>query len=291
MVPIQSMTGFGKGEASSEDWIISAEVKSVNHRFKDTRFKMSSLFAPIEINLKNKLSSTFKRGSFDIFINYKKAEGKTKFDDIDEEKVASFLSKISKMVKASGLELSIQPTEFLRQDFYKDLDDKSEESLILAKEAFSNALANLADSRLSEGEKLLKVIKEHRQQYEEHFNVICGETDHFQKNVEDKLKKKFAEFSSDLNIEEPRFLQEVVYYLEKLDVHEEINRIKSHLEKLDSILDQGGEVGRQIDFLIQELNRETNTIGSKSSLKEISENVVQMKVQLEKIREQSLNIE
>jgi len=290
-VPIQSMTGFGKGEASSEDWIISAEVKSVNHRFKDTRFKMSSLFAPIEINLKNKLSSTFKRGSFDIFINYKKAEGKTKFDDIDEEKVASFLSKISKMVKASGLELSIQPTEFLRQDFYKDLDDKSEESLILAKEAFSNALANLADSRLSEGEKLLKVIKEHRQQYEEHFNVICGETDHFQKNVEDKLKKKFAEFSSDLNIEEPRFLQEVVYYLEKLDVHEEINRIKSHLEKLDSILDQGGEVGRQIDFLIQELNRETNTIGSKSSLKEISENVVQMKVQLEKIREQSLNIE
>ncbi|OUR98704.1 YicC family protein [Halobacteriovorax marinus] len=290
-MPIQSMTGFGKGEASSEDWIISAEVKSVNHRFKDTRFKMSSLFAPIEINLKNKLSSTFKRGSFDIFINYKKAEGKTKFDDIDEEKVASFLSKISKMVKASGLELSIQPTEFLRQDFYKDLDDKSEESLILAKEAFSNALANLADSRLSEGEKLLKVIKEHRQQYEEHFNVICGETDHFQKNVEDKLKKKFAEFSSDLNIEEPRFLQEVVYYLEKLDVHEEINRIKSHLEKLDSILDQGGEVGRQIDFLIQELNRETNTIGSKSSLKEISENVVQMKVQLEKIREQSLNIE
>lgn len=285
------MTGFGKGEASSQDWIISAEVKSVNHRFKDTRFKMSSLFAPIEINLKNQLGETFKRGSFDIFLNYKKAEGKTKFDDIDEEKVSNFLDKISKMVKAKGLELSIQPSEFLRQDFFKDVDDKSEESLSLAKEAFSHALENLKESRLSEGEKLLKVIKEHRKQYEVHFKIICGEAEHFQKNVEEKLKKKFAEFSSELAIEEPRFLQEVVYYLEKLDVHEEINRIHSHLEKLDSILEKGGEIGRQIDFLIQELNRETNTIGSKSSLKEISENVVQMKVQLEKIREQSLNIE
>jgi uncharacterized protein (TIGR00255 family) len=86
-------------------------------------------------------------------------------------------------------------------------------------------------------------------------------------------------------------MQEVVYYLEKLDVHEEINRIHAHLEKLNKILSGPQEVGRQIDFLAQELNRETNTIGSKSSLKEISDRVVQMKVQLEKMREQGLNLE
>ncbi|WP_372653193.1 YicC/YloC family endoribonuclease [Halobacteriovorax sp.] len=288
---IQSMTGFGKGEASGNDWVITAEIKSVNHRFKDLRFKMSSLFAPIEIDLKNKLSEIFKRGSFDIYINYKKAEGRTKFDDIDEEKVKYFLGKISKMVKEQGLDLSISPSEFLRQDFYKDLDDTSEESFELAKTAFENALVSLRESRLSEGEKMLKVINSHKEQFEKHYSVIVGLADSFQENVEERLKKRFQDFSEELNVDEPRFLQEVVYYLEKMDVHEEINRIAAHLEKFESILVSGGEIGRQLDFLIQELNRETNTIGSKSSLKEISDNVVQMKVQLEKIREQGLNLE
>ncbi len=285
------MTGFGKGEASGDDWVITAEIKSVNHRFKDLRFKMSSLFAPIEIDLKNRLTEVFKRGSFDIYINYKKAEGKTKFDDIDEEKVSLFLGKISKIVKNQGLDLAISPSEFLRQDFYKDLDDSSEESFELARAAFVNAMESLKESRLSEGDKMLKVIKSHKEQFEKHYSVIVGLADTFQENVEERLRKRFQDFSEELGVDEPRFLQEVVYYLEKMDVHEEINRIAAHLEKLDSILVNGGEIGRQLDFLIQELNRETNTIGSKSSLKEISDNVVQMKVQLEKIREQGLNLE
>ncbi|WP_157765626.1 YicC/YloC family endoribonuclease [Halobacteriovorax marinus] len=288
---IQSMTGFGKGEASGSDWVITAEIKSVNHRFKDLRFKMSSLFAPIELDLKNSLAKVFKRGSFDIYVNYKKAEGKTKFDDIDEVKVAEFLDKISTITKSKGLDLAISPSEFLRQDFYKDLDDSSEESFKLAKEAFELALKSLEQSRLSEGEKMHAVIEQHAKQFREHFGVICGLVDLFQANVEEKLRKRFQDYSDEISIDEPRFLQEVVYYLEKMDVHEEINRIKAHLEKLDAILNDGGEIGRQLDFLIQELNRETNTIGSKSSLKEISDNVVQMKVQLEKIREQSLNLE
>ena len=288
---IQSMTGFGKGEAKNNDWTITSEVKSVNHRFKDMRFKMSSLFTPIELDLRNKVSEVFKRGSFEISLNYKKAEGKTKFDDIDEAKVSAFLDIFTDITKKNGIELSLSPTEFLRQDFFKDLDDKSEEAHALAKEAFGAALENLKKSRLVEGEKMIQVIKNHRDIYVSHYSEISALADTFQASVEERLKKKFSEFSSELSVDEPRFLQEVVYYLEKMDVHEEINRIQSHLEKLDTILSSGGEVGRQIDFLIQELNRETNTIGSKSSLKEISENVVQMKVQLEKIREQGLNLE
>jgi uncharacterized protein (TIGR00255 family) len=285
------MTGFGKGEAKNNDWTITSEVKCVNHRFKDTRFKMSSLFAPIELDLRNKVGEVFKRGSFEIFLNYKKVEGKTKFDDIDEAKVDAFLNIFTDITQKRGLELTISPTEFLRQDFFKDLDDKSDETFELAKQAFGLALEDLKKSRLVEGEKMIAVIKKHRDQYIEHYNQIVSLADTFQESVEERLRKKFSEFSGDLNVDEPRFLQEVVYYLEKMDVHEEINRIQSHLEKLDSLLSKGGEVGRQIDFIIQELNRETNTIGSKSSLKEISENVVQMKVQLEKIREQGLNLE
>ena len=115
--------------------------------------------------------------------------------------------------------------------------------------------------------------------------------DSYQEQIKDKLLKRFETENSNLKIDDSRFHQEVIYYLEKLDIDEEVNRIDIHLNKLDKIFNSTGEVGRQIDFLVQELNRETNTIGSKSASGEISENVIQMKVQLEKIREQALNIE
>lgn len=289
---INSMTGFGRGEGSSENYAVTVEVKSVNHRFKDTRFKMSSAFNSCELDMKKRLGEKFKRGSFDIFINYKRSESNSKVSDIDPKKVNDFLSTLKKMTEGQGVQLTAEATGFLRNEFYADQDLSKDENLINATwQAFDAALISLETSRSQEGEKLLKVLQDHRKQYEEHFQFINSKADSFQASTEEKLKKRFAELSSDLQIDEPRFMQEVIYYLEKLDVHEEINRIQAHLEKLDSIMSEGGEVGRQIDFLMQELNRETNTIGSKSNLKDISDSVVQMKVQLEKIREQGLNLE
>jgi len=188
--------------------------------------------------------------------------------------------------------LHIKPTDFLRSEFMVEQDlSKDTELADMVISAFAKAVENLMNSRLSEGAKLKEVIDNHKNTYIEHYSKIEALSETFQANVEEKLKKRFEEYKSEMPVDQPRFLQEVVFYLEKLDIHEEINRIKAHLEKLDSIISEGGEVGRQIDFLIQELNRETNTIGSKSSLKEISDCVVQMKVQLEKIREQGLNLE
>ncbi|MFL5784499.1 MAG: endoribonuclease YicC domain-containing protein, partial [Bacteriovoracaceae bacterium] len=109
--------------------------------------------------------------------------------------------------------------------------------------------------------------------------------------MREKLQQKLKEKLKDVVIDESRFLQEIVYYLEKLEVDEEINRAKIHLQKLRGVLNSSGEIGRQIDFLLQELGRETNTLGSKSAHPEISSHVVEMKVQLEKIREQALNLE
>jgi uncharacterized protein (TIGR00255 family) len=109
--------------------------------------------------------------------------------------------------------------------------------------------------------------------------------------MKEKLEAKFKEKLKDIQVDEGRFLQEIVYYLEKLEVDEEINRAKIHLHKLRGVLNSSGEIGRQIDFLLQELGRETNTLGSKSAHQEISSHVVEMKVQLEKIREQALNLE
>lgn len=287
---LQSMTGFGRAEASNEQYIVTVECKSVNHRFKDIRFKMSSIYNSIEIDLKKRVSDLFKRGSFDLYVNFKRSEENSKFDDIDNQKVSTFIKQISTIVGDDKIKVS--PTDFLRSEFLKDNDlSKDEDLLTLTKDAFSKALTSLAESRCVEGEKLVKVINGHIEEYEGYYKKIISQAETFQNAVEEKLKKRFSEFSIELNIDEPRFMQEVVYYLEKLDVHEEINRIDSHLKKLKSLMTSKSEVGRQIDFLMQELNRETNTIGSKSNVTEISDFVVQMKVQLEKIREQALNLE
>ena len=158
--------------------------------------------------------------------------------------------------------------------------------------AFEQAIESLKKSREDEGNKLVQKLKEHQKLYTENYQQIPQYKEGYQAKLKEKILKKFESEAKDLAVDEPRFLQEVIYYLEKLDIDEEINRIKIHLEKLDSLLDgKKLELGRQIDFLIQELNRETNTIGSKSGSNEISELVVQMKVQLEKIREQALNLQ
>lgn len=287
---LYSMTGFGRAEEENDNYVVTVEIKSVNHRFKDTRFKMSSLFNAIELDLKKALFKEHKRGSFDIYVNFKRAESNSKFDDIDEAKVKTYLDQVKKWVGTDTL--NIQPTEFLRNEFQADVDlSKDTELMDLAVKAFNGAVTRLKESRATEGSKLKTVIEQHRDEYKSHFSQIEGLSEEFQKSVEEKLRKRFEEYKDEVKIDEPRFMQEVIFYLEKLDVHEEINRIKAHLDKLNDLLNEGGECGRQIDFLIQELNRETNTIGSKSSSQEISNNVVQMKVQLEKIREQGLNLE
>lgn len=289
---LQSMTGFGRGEASNENFTLTTEIKSVNHRFRDVRFKMSSLFSPIELDLKKALQKRFKRGSFEVSLNYKRSEQNSKYDDIDQGKVTDFLKRMKELSSGMDVEMTFRPTDFLRSEFLKDQDNEEQNELHrLASESFMGALDQLEKSRVSEGEGLLETIREHRQLYAENFQKIENQAETFQKHVEEKLRQRFKDFSSEVEVDESRFLQEVVFYLEKMDVHEEMGRIHGHLEKLDQLLAAEREVGRQLDFLVQELNRETNTIGSKSSLKDISDCVVQMKVQLEKIREQGLNLE
>lgn len=290
-MPIQSMTGFGKGEVESEKYTVSVELKTVNNRFKDIRFKMSSLFNSQEIPLKKKIESKFARGSFEVFVNFKKSKRAKTVADLDNEKVENFLTQMKQISEKTGVELEFSPSEFLRSDFYVDDEDKGEQLEELMLQAFDMALDALEESRVEEGQKLIKKLNDHKAVYESHYEKVKELRHSYQDGVREKLQKRFDTDASGLNIDEPRFLQEVIYYLEKLDVDEEINRIAIHLEKLANVFEMPGEIGRQIDFLMQELNRETNTIGSKSGNSEISSHVVQMKVQLEKIREQALNLE
>lgn len=287
---MQSMTGFGKGELESDKYRLSVEIKSVNHRFKDIRFKMGSVFNKKELPMRQKVEGLFSRGSFDIYISYKKAQTSQTNNELDFNKIKTFVEQMKSHVGSENLQIS--PTDFLRPDFFIEDTDKEEELHLMAEKAFSDALDDLTKSREVEGAKLIEKLMDHASEYKKHFSEVVKLKEDYQSDVKQRLHKRFKQDAGELNIDEPRFLQEVIYYLEKLDIEEEINRIHIHLEKLDNTLSGNlKEIGRQLDFLVQELNRETNTIGSKSGSNDISENVVQMKVQLEKIREQALNLQ
>ncbi len=289
---IYSMTGFGKGEASGENYTITTEIKTVNNRFKDYKFRMSSLFNALELDLRSRLENEFRRGSFDVTVTYKRAERATADFQVDPRKVAAYLELLRPVFAQASLSLQPSPTEFLRSEFYKDDDGNRDQELEpLAVRSFAEAVLALKSSRAAEGEKLAQKLLEHLAVYETCLADIERQKSRYPEIMREKLTAKLNEKLKDLKIDEPRFLQEVVYYLEKLEIDEEINRAKIHLEKLRSVLKSTGEVGRQIDFLLQELGRETNTMGSKSAVPEISSQVVEMKVQLEKIREQALNLE
>ncbi len=290
---IQSMTGFGRGEANGPNMLAVVEIKSVNHRYKEVRFRMPGHHSALEMELRELLFSKFKRGSFDVWGTIKTSSDSTNTIALDHKKIESFLRTIKQIAQQEKLPLEIRPGDFLRQDFYQE----SSEDLVLTeadllREAFNKAMNVLEDGRLKEGLKLKVVLQNHLSEFTREFHSIEQQAGTFRPKIEERLRNRFKEFSKELaSIDTPRFLQEIVYYLEKLDISEEINRLHSHLKKITGLLDKGDEAGRQIDFLVQEMNRETNTIGSKSGEILISDHIIGMKGQLEKMREQGLNIE
>jgi len=289
---IFSMTGFGKGEAKGTNYLVSAEIKTVNNRFKDFKFRMSSLFNSLEIELRNKLEEEFKRGSFDISITYKKIEKSGQDFQVDLVKVSSYLNLLTPEFRKRDIPFQVNPSDFLRSDFYKDEEELKEKELTpLVFKSFESAIVALKISRSTEGSKLVDKLHEHLAFYKTYLDKVEKLKADYPTILRERLTQKLTEKLHDFKIDDSRLLQEIVYYLEKLEVDEEINRAKIHLSKLETLLKSSGEIGRQIDFLLQELGRETNTLGSKSAHSEISSHVVEMKVQLEKIREQALNLE
>ncbi len=289
---MQSMTGFAKVEKISKKYGVNIEIKSVNHRFRDLRFKMSSHFSAIEIDLRKEIEKNFKRGSFDIYINYSKQDKNEQFAELDFEKINRFIQDINKGITITDKHISINPCDFLRGEFYKDdvssrYDDLKPEVVA----TFLDAVSVLKNNREEEGKKIKNAIIDLKNKYEIHYKDILSKSSLVKKIIKERLEKKLKDLMESVALDETRMAQEIIYYLEKSDIQEEIDRIAMHLQKFDKVLNDAKEAGREIDFILQELNRETNTIGSKTGQDEISEHVIQMKVLLENIREQALNLE
>ncbi len=287
---INSMTGFSRTEFSNDQFEITCEIKSVNHRFKDFRFRMHNSLNHLELEIRRMIEKSLSRGSFDISIQTKKVL-KSDESKIDFEKVKNFVTSFKENMNFEG---SLNPTHFLRPEFYKETLEEDKQVLSeLVKSVCKDTISELKKSRGSEGEKLESILLANLNIYREEIGKVSALRVHYKDNLEKKLLERLKEKELESEVDEPRFYKEIIYYLEKMDVDEELDRAGIHIDKLEAIIksDKKDSKGREIEFVLQEMNREINTIGSKSNTEEISNSVVKSKLALEKMREQALNIQ
>ena len=290
---IKSMTGYGKGTSSSELGEVSIELKTVNHRFRDISARLPMGLSSFEGTIKKVMESVISRGKIDAFIGFESA-GEEKVFEVNLPVARGYhlaLTKLQKELDLKG-DLSISQVASVR-DVIKardlEVDQAQLKKLILT--ALNQALTSLNEMRKTEGNSLsidinsrLSVVRDISKRVEAKQPELA---DHYMA----KLKKRISELTGETNLDETRFIQEVALMADKSDVTEETVRLDSHIKQFEELLNTEEPVGRKLDFLIQEMNREVNTIGSKSGDSELSRCVVDMKAEIERIREQVQNIE
>lgn len=291
---VRSMTGYGKSSAVLPSKEIEAEVKSVNHRYLDLNFRMPKYLSFIEERIRKMTSEFTTRGKIDISINISSGEESGKTITLDKDLAMEYMKAFKELSELTGLEQDISLSRFMSTDVMKiehaEQDDEELWNEILP--VLTQAFENYNEFRAQEGQRLKNDILLKTDEilgYVSKIEAISPET---VKEYREKLYNRVKEaVSSMVEIDETRILTEVAIYTDKTCVDEEIVRLKSHVEAVKSVLNTGYEAGKKLDFIIQEMNREINTIGSKANELKIAEIVIEVKTLIEKIREQIQNIE
>jgi len=280
-----SMTGFGKAEADSENWRVTIMMRSLNGKGLDISTRMPSFLIPIELEIKNEIKRKLKRGSVTVFIDI---EQKFVKPPVDVEKLKSNVKMLKELLK----ELNLQPSDDKVLDYAWRYSEKTEieideELRRLVLEALRKALDDLIESRRKEGEALKKDLQGRVNKIEKILNIL----DKNKELVKEKIKNKILERANTLNLleEHPMVLNELMFLLEKYDVNEEVQRLKTHIERFKNLLETDGEVGKKLEFLAQEMHREITTLGNK--IPDFSEYTVEVKSEIDKIKQQAANIE
>ena len=290
---IRSMTGYGRENISKNDREYQIEIKSVNHRYLDISVKMPRQLSYLEDAIKKEISSRVKRGKVDIFItfNNNSLEGRT--IKINTELAHAYITELKKLSEKEEILSDIQVTEISK---YPDVlniqneqdDDKIKEEVI---EVLNNATDNFICMRQVEGSKISEDLLKRLDYIQVKVNEISKFSTGLIEEYVVKLETRIKEILKDQELDKQRLAQEVVIYADKCSVEEEITRLNSHILQFKNLLNSDEAVGKKLDFIVQEMNRETNTIGSKANNLNITNNVIDLKTEIENIREQIQNIE
>jgi len=289
------MTGFGRAEVSGENFSVSAELKTVNNRFLDVNLRLSNELQPLEAEIKALISKRLSRGRVDVNIQYEKTSEVSY--ELNRPLIAGYISALKELQSEFSLkgEPDLNFVARLPNAFQTKKDDISEGFSAGVLEAISGALESLEKMREVEGESLKKDLQMILDNIESKLPTIEkeaeGVTEEYLARLQKKIEKLLSKSDSQIELDQARLAQEVAYLADKSDISEEISRLKSHIEQFTSILGEDGVVGKRLDFLTQEFNREANTIASKTQNLTIKEASLTIKADIEKIREQVQNVE
>ncbi len=291
---IRSMTGFGRSEYTDDEKKIIIEMKSVNHRYSDFTIKMPRRFNRYEAELRSCLKEHIERGKVDVFITFESLKNSNYSVRYNKDIASEYMAYLGEMRQDFKLTEDFKPTVLARfpevLTLEEDFSDDDELYPDLEKTLLS-ALENFTKARETEGENLKKDMQEKLSRMTELVSVIEDMCPKIIEEYKSKLTERIAELLGDANVDAARVMTEVTIYADKIAVDEEITRLRSHVSSCMKILDEGGAVGRKMDFIIQEMNREANTILSKSDSLKVTDIGIELKTIIEKIREQVQNIE
>ena len=283
---LASMTGFGKASCTLPDKTITVEMKALNSKNLDLNIRMSSAYRDQEMTMRKRIAEDLSRGKIDVFIHTESNLSSTK-DVINEEVVKAYMAQMKEIADGDDvnhLQIAMRLPDVL-QSRKTELDDKELEAVWITLEA---AIVDLNNYRYNEG-AVLKI------DFEMRIATIAAQLEHIKtmeplriQKINDRLRKSVADLEA--HVDENRFEHELIFYLEKLDITEEIVRLKNHLNYFVKTLNLDESSGKKLGFISQEMGREINTIGSKANDSEMQQLVVQMKDELEKIKEQLLNV-
>ena len=290
---IKSMTGYGKSNMSKNLREYQVEIKSVNHRYLDVSVKMPRSLSYLEEEIKKAVSAKLTRGKVDVFITFNNNSLEGRDIKINTEIARMYIKELRGLAESEGIVADIPVTEISKLPdvlmIQNNQDDETLKNELL--EATNEAIENLVRTRKTEGEKIAQDLLARIQDIEEKVKKISSLSTGLIDEYVVKLNTRIKELLQDQEIDEARLAQEVVIYADKCSIEEEVTRLNSHIYQFRELLNSNEAVGKKLDFMIQEMNRETNTIGSKANNLEITNEVINMKTQLENIREQVQNIE
>ncbi len=290
---ISSMTGYGKGSVSKGDLTIETEIKSVNSRYLDLSLRLPKFLLSKEFEVREKIKSRIRRGKVYVSVTVRKGEFEERFNEVDPAGIKFVVNLLSEIKKSAKIRQSLSLSDLLlfQNMLFKDDSEQASEEFTLVLQSIDAAIDELNKMRDAEGSELEKDLRKRISLIDEAVSKVEKGSDESVKQYFDKLKEKAKNLMSELSNNEDRLNMELAILAERSDITEECVRLRSHMKMFLETLLKPEDAGRRLNFILQEMNREANTINSKTVSSEISHNGISIKEEIEKIREQIQNIE
>ena len=291
---IKSMTGFGRYEISEGERKFTVEMKAVNNRYLDVSIKIHKKISFFESAVRNMLKKYIERGKVDVFVTYEEYTQNNVCIKYNKDIAEEYMKYLDQMAGDFSLENDIRVSTLSRYPEVFTMEEQTMDEEELWREleqAVQGAAENFVEAREAEGENLKEDLIGKLDAMAVHVDFITDRSPHIIKEYKEKLREKIQELLEDTRVDESRLLTEVTIFADRVCVDEELVRLRSHIAQTKEALLAGGSVGRKLDFIAQEMNREANTILSKTTDIEVSGHAIELKTEIEKVREQIQNIE